>query len=179
MVSSICLGLFIIKLRSYEFNLTSEIYEILVTYFIRYVNSKVPNGYYFSIKNLWYNVNILKCMKYLGYMKYIINDMDWFNYKKYIIMYKDVLHNNKQLIIHKKPFNSEYTLGMYFTSIITLNKIFDRLKRYGHTNLRCLSFFAKEKSNVWKSPKPKYNDNYLNKKKMRKNQNYMFRNRRL
>ena len=105
MVSSICLGLFIINLRSYEFNLTSEIYEILVTYFINYVNSKVPSGYYFSIKDLWYNVNILKYKKYLDYMNYIIKDMDWFDYTKYRTMYKDVLHNNKQLIIHKKPWN--------------------------------------------------------------------------
>lgn len=182
MVSSVCLYLFITKLSTYEPNLTSEIYEILVTYFIRYVNSKVPSGYYFSIKNLWYNVNILKCMKYLDYMNYIINDMDWFDCKKYRTMYKAVLHCNKTLIIHNKHFNSGYTLGMYFTS-------YNRYKRYDrYANFRCLSFFEKEKSNIWKlnrhiatlpKPKPKYNDNYLNKKKFRKNQNYMFRNRKM
>lgn len=101
MVSSICLCLFITKLNTYELNLTSKIYKILETYIINYVNSKVPSGYYFSIKKLWYNVNTLKCMKYLGYMKYIINDMDWFNSKKYRTMYKDILHCNKTLIIHK------------------------------------------------------------------------------
>ena len=185
MVSSVCLGLFIINLRSYEPNLVSKIYEILETYFINFVNSKIPSGYYFTIENLWYNVNTLKCMNYLGYMKYIINDMDWVNYKKYRTMYEDVLHNNKQLIIHKKHFNSKYILGMYFTSYRTLSNNYVIFKRYDRYK-RYESFFVTEKSNIWKlnrhieiSPKAKYNDCYLNKKKMRKNQNYMFRHRKM
>ena len=90
-------------------------------------------------------------------------------------MYEDVLHNNKQLIIHKKHFNSKYILGMYFTSYRTLSNNYVIFKRYDRYK-RYESFFVTEKSNIWKlnrhieiSPKAKYNDCYLHKKKMRKN----------
>ena len=195
-ISAVHLGLFILKLNFYEPGIVSMIYKIIINYFTDYVNDRIP-GYYFEDKFLWKNVEF--------FQKY--GRIEWYNLCKFqdelIIKPKENYYRlqwNTVSLTNLWENESIKNILPRFTPEEPLDTPWRRLKTVKYESKFVKEFSNKKiknlvlEKNLTESEseimilklmdklsikKPKYDDCFLNKKKMKKNQNYIFRKRKM